>query len=138
MRWPATTRVPPNWLHLTCSNGCTRRPTWRAQGPRANRPRWSCAAHELRLPRSRGVERARAGRPVPRPPRRTQTMMPERRMRRGMPAEQARADGLLASELGAVQVCVQSLRREQLVVLATFADPALVDDQDLVGLTDGR
>lgn len=52
-----------------------------------------------------------------------------------MPARQARADGLLASELGAIQVCVQPLRREQLVVLATLADPALVDDQDLVGLT---
>ena len=55
-----------------------------------------------------------------------------------MPAGQARADGLLASELSAVQVRVQPLRREQLVVLATLADPALVDDQDLVGLTDGR
>jgi hypothetical protein len=59
-------------------------------------------------------------------------------MRREMPARRAPGDGLLASELGSVQVCVQPTGREQLVVLAALADPALVDDQDLIGLTDGR
>ena len=49
----------------------------------------------------------------------------------------ASADGRLAGELGPVQVGVQSPGREQLLVLAALADPAVVDDQDLVGLADG-
>jgi hypothetical protein len=50
----------------------------------------------------------------------------------------ASADGRLAGELGLVQVGVQPSGREQIVVLAALADPAAVDDQDLVGLADGR
>jgi hypothetical protein len=49
----------------------------------------------------------------------------------------ASADGRLAGELGPVQVGVQPPGREQFVVLAALADPAAVNDQDLVGLLDG-
>ena len=50
----------------------------------------------------------------------------------------AGADRLLAGELGPVQVRVQPAGREQLLVTAALADPPVVDDQDLVGLADGR
>ena len=44
---------------------------------------------------------------------------------------------LLAGELGAVQLGVQAAGGQQLVVRAALDDPAVVDDQDLVGLADG-
>ena len=46
--------------------------------------------------------------------------------------------GLLARELGAVELGVQAAGGEQLVVPAALVDLPVIDDQDLVSLPDGR
>ncbi len=66
----------------------------------------------------------------------TGTMLPVRRRRAAGHLSRA-GDGLLAGELGVVQLGVQAARREQVLVRAAFPDPALVDDEDLVRFPDG-
>ena len=56
---------------------------------------------------------------------------------RGLPPLSHPASGGLVGELGVVQVGVQAAGGQQLGMRAALGDPALVDDQDLVGFPDG-